>query len=273
MRLLSVPSRQGALWVRRAVATFVRAPAAFAWLLVAFIMAILLLAGLIPVVGVVFILAAPPLLSLGFMIATRRVVNGERSPGLSVFVEPFRAPRGQLLALLELCAAYAALLGLIVWACDAMSGGKLLAMPGASGTVDFAQLMTRARDPAVNRAMLTGTALVTLLSVPFWHAPALIHWYQQGAAQSVFSSTLACWRNRGAFVIYGLALIGLNIVVTWIAVAAIALMDSAAVAVICVLLANILLWSVFYVSLYFTFADSFIDTAGDARTTSPGATL
>ena len=48
---------------------------------------------------------------------------------------------------------------------------------------------------------LGGTAL---LSIPFWHAPALVWWQGQGVAQSLFSSTVACWRNRTAFLVYGL---------------------------------------------------------------------
>jgi hypothetical protein len=38
--------------------------------------------------------------------------------------------------------------------------------------------------------------------VPFWHAPGLVHWGSQGVGQALFSSTLAVWRCRGAFVVY-----------------------------------------------------------------------
>ena len=44
----------------------------------------------------------------------------------------------------------------------------------------------------------------TALSVPFWHAPALVHWSGMGIAQALFSSTLAVWRCTGAFVVYSL---------------------------------------------------------------------
>ena len=46
--------------------------------------------------------------------------------------------------------------------------------------------------------------LGALLSVPFWHAPALVHWGGQGVAQALFSSTLALWRNKAAFALNGL---------------------------------------------------------------------
>ena len=43
-----------------------------------------------------------------------------------------------------------------------------------------------------------------MLAVPFWHAPALVYWDHHGCAKALFSSTLACWRNRGAFTVYSL---------------------------------------------------------------------
>jgi len=266
MKLLTVAPRQGAQWLKRGIAVFLRAPLSFAWLLMAFVLVGLLVAGLLPVVGLVVVAASPPLLSLGFMIATRRLADGGTAPGFSVFIEPFRVPRRQLIAMLELCAAYALLLGLIIWLSHALSGGKLLVAPG-SGVIDVEQLMARVRDPDINRAILIGSVLVMLLSVPFWHAPALVHWAQQGVGQALFSSTLACWRNRGALGVYGLALIGLNVVVSWLATIPILLLDSVAVAMFAGVLANIALWSVFYASLYFTFADSFADTEAPPQAT------
>ena len=45
--------------------------------------------------------------------------------------------------------------------------------------------------------------------MPFWHAPALVHWGDQGPAQALFSSTLAVWRSRGAFAVYLLSWLGI----------------------------------------------------------------
>jgi hypothetical protein len=44
------------------------------------------------------------------------------------------------------------------------------------------------------------------LSMMFWHAPALVHWYGMPAVKSLFFSFMACWRNLKAFGVY---------VVTW----------------------------------------------------------
>ena len=53
--------------------------------------------------------------------------------------------------------------------------------------------------------MLTRFGLAGALSIPFWHAPALVHWQGQSVGQALFSSTLALWRCKGAFFAYSLA--------------------------------------------------------------------
>jgi hypothetical protein len=43
------------------------------------------------------------------------------------------------------------------------------------------------------------------LSMMFWHAPALVHWYGMPAVKSLFFSFMACWRNLKAFGVYVMA--------------------------------------------------------------------
>ena len=52
-----------------------------------------------------------------------------------------------------------------------------------------------------------------LLSIPFWHAPALVHWDGHGWGKALFSSTAACWNNKGAFVVFGLSWVGVILAV------------------------------------------------------------
>ena len=63
-------------------------------------------------------------------------------------------------------------------------------------------------DPRLQLGLLLRIGLAGLLSVPFWHAPALVYWGAQGWAKSLFFSTVAIWRNKGAFAVYGLGWIG-----------------------------------------------------------------
>jgi len=37
----------------------------------------------------------------------------------------------------------------------------------------------------------------------FWHAPALVAWYRLDLRKALFFSGIACWRNKGAFLMYG----------------------------------------------------------------------
>jgi hypothetical protein len=99
--------------------------------------------------------------------------------------------------------------------------------------------------------------LIALLSVPFWHAPALVHWGGQSPAQALFSSTLAVWRSRGAFVVYLLSWLGI-IVAFGVTTALLAGLLGAREMAGMLLLPSVLIFStVFYVSLLFTFHDSF----------------
>ena len=99
--------------------------------------------------------------------------------------------------------------------------------------------------------------LAGLLSVPFWHAPALVLWDGQGFAQALFSSTIACWRNRGAFLVYSVAWTALVISVGTGGSLVFMLLGQAQLFALAAVPMSLLLTTVFYASLYFTFADCF----------------
>ena len=113
--------------------------------------------------------------------------------------------------------------------------------------------------PAVALALVLGTAL----SLPFWHAPALVYWGGQGVAQALFSSTLAVWRAKGAFLVYGLAMAGLVAVFGMVTALLLGLFGAPELAGLVAMPAALMFSTVFYVSLIFTFNDSFGQTAID----------
>ena len=110
--------------------------------------------------------------------------------------------------------------------------------------------------------------LVTaLLSIPFWHAPALVWWQGQGVAKALFSSTLACWRNRSAFLVYGLAW-ALTIVLFGVVAGSIfALLGAPQMVPLAAIPAGLMFSTAFYVSLFFTYRGCFGD---DAAAEPPG---
>ena len=128
----------------------------------------------------------------------------------------------------------------------------------------------RLADPRLFTGMLVQLGLATLLSVPFWHAPALIYWGGQGLAQALFSSTIACWRNRGAFLLYGLTFAGLVFAFTLAGGLLLALLGTGAVVAMLALAISLVIPAAFYASLYFTFGGCF-EAAEPAPSGAPTA--
>lgn len=262
LSLRQAPAIEGVQWLRDAFGLFFRRPLPFTAMFAAFLVSALL-ATLLPFVGGVVMLMALPLLSLGFMLASRAARQGEPvNPGL--FIEPLRGERKRRNTLLTLCALYALCTMLIMSFSDVIDGGSFeklqrLIAQGDEARADLEQLLA---DPRLTWGMLTRFGLAAALSMPFWHAPALVHWQGQSVGQSLFSSTLALWRCRGAFLTYSLA---------WVAVIAIfgamvgvlfAFFDARQLAGIIAMPAGLMFSAVFYVSLLFTYEGCFSD--GDA---------
>ena len=62
-----------------------------------------------------------------------------------------------------------------------------------------------ADTPQLDPRMLVVLLLHTPLFLMFWHAPALVHWHGVSPVKSLFFSVVACLRNFGALLLYGLA--------------------------------------------------------------------
>ena len=257
LQLKTVEPARGARWVRDAFALFSRRPLAFTMLFVVFLFAALFVS-LVPFVGGLLQMMSLPLLSLGFMIATHSALTGGKvSPGQ--FVEPLRADPASRRSLLALCALYGlAAIGILAIS-DWASGGAMQQLQDlmAQGSVEQEELDALMAEPGVSRAALVGLFLGALLSVPFWHAPALVHWGRQGVAQALFSSTLAVWRCKGAFLVYGLAWFALATVFGIGATLLFAVLGAGNAASALALPAGLLFSTVFYISLLFSFNDSF----------------
>jgi len=254
LQLQSVAPARGLLWVRQGMRVFMRRPMAFTTLFTSFLLVGLLVTVLIPVLGGVIAVMALPLLSLGFMMATHAALqNAPVHPGL--LIQPLRAASPQRGTLLRLCVLYGLATVAVFLLCDWFDGGtfeqlQVALSKGADASDEVAELVA---DPRLLGSLWLRMGLTSLLSVPFWHAPALVHWSGQGVAQSLFSSTLACWRAKGAFTLYALGWFGLFALFGTV----VTLLGSPRVIALALMPAALLFTTMFYVSLYFTFADSF----------------
>jgi hypothetical protein len=263
MKLRTVPARQGALWVRQGFQVFFKQPMAFAALFAAFMFAVFVFA-LLPVVGTVLMLALLPLVSLGFMIASRMAMGGQFATP-RVFIEPLRAPKPQVIAMVQLGLVYASATFVIMFLSDQVDGGAfdalMDAMPGAQSAPQV--VAAKLVEPGLWFGLLLRLGLAGALSVPFWHAPALVYWDGHGCAKALFSSTIACWRNRGAFAVYSLGWFALIMAVGAGGSLIFGLLGQAQLFALAAVPMSLLLTTVFYASLYFTFADCFTtDEAG-----------
>ncbi|MEW6706818.1 MAG: BPSS1780 family membrane protein [Pseudomonadota bacterium] len=258
LRLKTVAAPQGIQWVRAGFRLFARRPMAFSTLLLAFFFASLMVSVLLPLVGSVVSLMALPLLTMGYMIATRSALGGGLvHPGQ--LIEPLRTPGPQRKRLLQLCALYGGLTLLVLLGADLVMGdaGERLRQVFTGEEVTPEEAGAIADDPRLLQGLALQAALITLLSVPFWHAPALVVWGDQGVAQALFSSTLAVWRCRGAFALYGLVWAGLVLGLGTLAALLFSLIGLPQMAPVAAVPIALMCMTVFYVTLYFTFVDSF----------------
>ena len=257
MKLRSVPAGQGAQWVRQGFRAFFMRPLAFTALFATFMFLVFALA-LLPFVGALVVLGLLPLVTLGFMIATREALAGS-TPTARAFIEPLRGPPAARTALLRLGLVYAATTFAVMWLSDLVDGGAfealMDAMPASSSSPDA--VAQKLAAPGLQLGMLLRFGLAGLLAVPFWHAPALVHWDGQGCAQALFSSTLACWRNRAAFTVYSAVWFALVLGFAMFGSLLFALLGQAPLFALAAVPLSLLLTTVFYASLYFTFSDSF----------------
>lgn len=273
LSLKSVEPSRGVRWIVDAWRLFLRRPLAFSGLLAAWVLGGMVLSTLLPVVGSVVMLMSPPLFSLGFMIAGQSVLlDGPVHP--RQFVEPLLGDKRRRKAMLVLCVVYAAAMTLVTVVAMQMADESLsrLAQQPAGSSLPREEIVALLTSSDMTLASLFFLVTMSALSAPFWHAPALVHWGGHSAAQALFSSLLAVWRNKWAFAVYfsmftaaGLAgLFVLSALATallpvWLALALLALAWASAGAV-------------FYLSVLFTFNDSFGGTpvqVEEAQATPP----
>jgi hypothetical protein len=263
MKLQIVAPRRGLEWVRQAFHVFTRQPLSFATLFAMCLFAFLML-GLVPFVGSIAVLILPPAGSLLFMIASRLASAGAKPMPMAI-VELAGAGRARLLALLKLGLVYAASTFFVFWLAGVIDGGALEALfdalPDAKTTSEAAA--ARVADPRLQFGLLLRLVFAGALSVPFWHAPALVYWGGQSWAKALFFSTVALWRNKGAFAVYGLAWLALWMVLLAVVSLGVGLVGPQRFTIVATPL-TLVFSTVFYASLWFTFADCFAPAPSDA---------
>jgi len=199
------------------------------------------------------------------MVATQSaLLSGPVHPGQ--FVEPLRTDPKRRRALLVLCVSYGLCAFGILILCAWVSDDALTRLQAliAKGDATRAQIDALLDEPGVTRAAWLLGVLGTALSVPFWFAPALVHWGGQGVGQALFSSTLALWRNKGAFTTFAATWVVVVTVTSVLVSMLLAALGAARMAGMMLMPLALLFSTVFYVSQLFAFNDTFGGAAAAA---------
>jgi hypothetical protein len=235
---------------------FAKHPLPFSLMFVVF-MAAAVLSSAVPLVGGFVLLCAVPALGLGFMVASESALKGGPiHPGQ--YIVPFRTDARRRRDQITLCLSFGLATLLIMAIADFFDGGSfarlqnLMAEEAPQPEIDAVMM-----DPQFQTGVLVRFGLAALLSLPFWHAPALVHWGQQSAAQALFSSTLAIWRNKGAFAAYFLAWLGVIVLFGVFVTLVFGLLGARQMVAAAAIPAALIFSTVFYTSLIFSFNDSF----------------
>lgn len=249
MKLRHAPASKGLHWVQMGIRTFLSQPLALAGLFFMF-MATVSLLSVVPILGTALAAVLTPAANLGLMAASREASQG-RFPMPLTLITAFRKGPQTTRAILVLGGMYAGGL-LLVLLFAALTGPSLTDLDPAKG-------MT----PEVVQVILNspGTWLTMLVYIPvlmaFWHAPALVVWHGVSPVKSLFFSLLACWQNKAALLFYCLGWLGVFLLAGLLISVIGGAIGGSGLLQLILYPAVMLLASMFYASVYFSFRDSF----------------
>lgn len=197
MQAASLPISAGWFWLKAGFLLFKRQPMAmFTWAVgLAFL---LLIASAIPPIGPLFYIALMPSITVMTLHACREIEAGRR-------VQPFA-----LFSALKALGLFRKLLGMGgLYIAAVTAAGLLILLPFSGDVSDAIQQAQATNDSGVFfdalklPISLFAIAYVTIAAL-FWHAPVLAAWHGMSLGKAMFFSGVACWRNKGAFVVYGI---------------------------------------------------------------------
>ncbi|MXN73795.1 hypothetical protein GR157_03460 [Burkholderia sp. 4701] len=255
MQLIEVPAKTGYVWFRQGIWLFRRNPLAFITLFFTYLLAITLVS-MVPVIGAALPLLFIPGIAVGFMAACRDTVAGK--PVMpTILVDGFRS-YGHVATqrLLVLGVVYVVSMVLVFAASSLVDGGALFsAMMGATGETSPTP-ETLAAQGTVG-ALFLATALYLPVAMLFWFAPVLTAWHDIPPVKAMFFSVVSCWRNRGAFTIYGLLWFGVALGTSLVLSLVLQALGAGAYALTLMMPVTIIIVTMLYCSFYATYRGCF----------------
>ena len=140
-----------------------------------------------------------PGVAVGFMAACRDTIAG-KPVFPTILIDGFRS-YGSTVAkqLLVLGGIYVVAMLLVLAASAFVDGGALLRLMTIGGALDAESL----ENSDVPLAVLASLLCYVPVSMLFWFAPVLTAWHDVPPVKAMFFSIVSCWRNKGAFMVFG----------------------------------------------------------------------
>jgi hypothetical protein len=196
---------EGAWWLKAAWKFFRAEPMRWLGITAAFFLALQLLTKLPGVAGI-FLFFLKPILAVGFLAAAWHQEKGE-APALQHLFLGFKS---NWRALLPLGLFYLVTAVVAVSLASAISGVSLEQLTQSAEKTISPQLMRE-----IQPFMLWTIFLMLPTTLALWFAPALIVFDDLSVGQALATSLKACLRNASLLVIYGIAVIGIVLILTF----------------------------------------------------------
>src|SRR5437667_2023363 len=248
-----VPAKNGWFWLLKGFALFRKSPVMWLFLVFTYWIAVALL-GQIRYLGLATSTVLLPAFSVSFMAMCAVLERG----GMLRPALLFSGFQSGLATLIALGVLY--LLSVV-----AVLGIASLADAGARlQWVFYGQEPPQEglRDGSVSRALVFAALAGAPVLMAFWFAPVLAAWNRIGAAQSLFYSFFAVWRNWRAFFVYGavLAVAG-AVFLIMLTFAALLVEGRMQVLHSLALILTLVSWPTLFASLYASYRDIFPENA------------
>ncbi|WP_232468170.1 BPSS1780 family membrane protein [Bordetella genomosp. 13] len=198
MQAASLPASAGWQWIRTGLQLFLKQPLAmFTWSMVVGLF--VLFAALTLPIGPLLLPVLMPIVALMSLSASKHIEAG-RTMLPSMWPKPLQRPgvfkKLSMMGMLYAAAVLAAeIVAVLPFAGNIAEGVNL-----ATASKDIGPMLAAMREPLILFALL-----YLPIAALFWHAPVLVAWHGLRMTQALFFSGVACWRNKWAFLVYGVA--------------------------------------------------------------------
>jgi hypothetical protein len=193
------------MWVVQGYALFRKSPAVWLALLLLLLVSMKVLVR-VPLLGIIVLLLTPHFI-VGLMEGCRALERGSRLE-FGHLLAGFRRNAAQLVTIggVWLVGNFVVMMLVIQLGGEAMAALAKTVAQGAQMTPELTREM-HAATRTVAQALLVGTAVSIPLLMAIWYAPLLVYFNDLGPVAAMKSSFVACLKNVGAMLLYGLMIV------------------------------------------------------------------